>query len=90
MSDKKRIRIRLYGQHLAYIGIELYDKFLRNCKVLDYSAWVKEKSYTEYGILITDEDSINRLKEKVVEDDFEDVADWLRENMRKDMRSKGV
>lgn len=84
MSD--RLRIRLFGQHLAYISKNLYYKFLRECNILDYSVWIKELAYKEYRIKLKDEDTINLLKGKVVDNDYEDIGDWLREKMRKAMK----
>lgn len=85
MKDN-RIRIRLYGQHLGYIGDSLYSNFLRICNVLDYSSWVKKKAYEELNIYITDKESIEKLKNIVISNYYEDIADWLREKMREEIR----
>lgn len=90
MKDNKNIRIRLYGQHLGYIGYDLYDKFLRICSVIDYSSWMKETAYKDFDFYITGKDSIDVLREKVVENYYEDIADWLREKMREEIRKNKI
>lgn len=85
MSDNKRIRVRLYGQHLAYIGYDLYLNFTHICKVIDYSSWLKERAYKDFNLYVTNDISIDKLKEVVKENYFEDIADWLREKMREEI-----
>lgn len=87
MTDNRKIRIRLYGQHLGYINNNLYAYFLRNCNVLDYSSWIKKKTHAEFNLYIDSKESIDKLKEIVLRNHYEDVADWLREKMREDMRN---
>ena len=84
----KKIRIRLYGQHLAYINSFLYYSFVQKCEVLDYSSWIKKMAKKEFDILITGEDSIEELKTKVINSYFEDIGDWLRQRMREKMLEK--
>lgn len=84
MKDKK-IRIRLYGQHLAYIGYDLYHNFTHICKVLDYSSWIKKRANIDFNLMITSDKSIDELKIAVNENYFEDIADWLREKMREEI-----
>lgn len=86
MTDNKRMRIRLYGEHLGYISSNLYDSFLRACNILDYASWVKSKAYDDFDLYITNKESIEELKKYVVKNYYEDIADWLREKMRKEIR----
>ena len=86
MTDSKKMRIRLYGEHLGYIGYSLYDIFLRKCKIIDYSFWVKLKANEEFGLQLVNKESINELKELVVKNCYEDTADWLREKMREEIK----
>lgn len=85
MTDNKKIRIRLYGQHLGYVSSDLYDYFLKSCNILDYSSWVKRKTYEEFNFYIEGKESISKLKEIILENHYEDVADWLREKMREEI-----
>ena len=87
MKDNKRVRIRLYGQHLAYLGCDLYNTFLRTCKVINYSSWIKERANIDFDLYIINEESIEKLKEKVTENYFEDISDWLREKMREGIKN---
>lgn len=86
MADSKKMRIRLYGEHLGYIGYSLYDNFLRICSIIDYSSWIKFKANEEFGIYITNKESINELKEIVAKNYYEDTTDWLREKMREEIK----
>ena len=86
MKDNKRIRIRLYGEHLGYISYDLYDSFLRICNIIDYSSWVKKISYDNFEIYIAGKESINELKNRVIANYYEDIADWLKEKMREEIR----
>lgn len=87
MKDNKKIRIRLYGQHLAYIGYDLYNNFTHICKVLDYSSWIKKRANIDFGLTISGEASIEELKEVVMDNYFEDIGDWLREKMREEINT---
>ena len=82
MIDNKKIRIRLYGEHLGYISNDLYSNFLRITSTLDYSSWVKKTAFSDFGLYLTSKDSILDLKDLVKENYFEDISDWLREKMR--------
>ena len=89
MTDRsKKIRIRLYGQHLAYINSFLYFSFVQKCEVLDYSSWIKKMAKNDFDILIVGEGSIDELKAKVLDNYFEDIGDWLRQRMREEMLRK--
>lgn len=90
MADNKKMRIRLYGEHLGYIGYSLYYSFLRICNIVDYSFWVKLKANEEFGVHLVSKESINELKELVVKNYYEDTADWLREKMREEISKKQV
>lgn len=89
MQDRaKRIRIRLYGQHLAYISSDLYSKFLRECNILDYSVWLKRRAKKDFDLMIDGEDAIEKLREIIKDYYFEDISDWLREKMRVEINKK--
>ena len=80
-----RIKIRLYGVHLAYVSQELLEAFDKYCPQANFSGWIKEKIYMDFGVLIGHPDQLENLDEMVKELYYDNVAEGIREKMRTDI-----
>ena len=87
MIEDKRIKIRLYGVHLAYVREHLLSGFNYYCNVVSFSDWLKENVYSDFGIRISSRKSIKYLNEVVKDNFYENIGDWIKEKMRQSIFS---
>lgn len=85
---KEQIKIRMFGEHLCYLNYDVVREFQSEYSVVNLNSWIKEESYKDFGILLTNKDDLDELKEKLQEYYYENIADWLREKIRNYLLSK--
>lgn len=79
---EKRIKIRMYGVHLFYAGEHLLNSFEYYCGILDFSEWIKESAYLDFGVLLASAESIKSLEKMVRGRFYENIGEWIKEKMR--------
>lgn len=72
----ERIRIRLLGGHIGYVPKHLYEE------VEHFNEWLKNEVYETFHLQLLCTEDLERLEQRVIEEDYENIADWIRECLR--------
>lgn len=84
----RRMKILMYKKHIAYLDGDLLQAFEHHCKVVNFSAWIREQAHLDFGIRITGADDLEWLDEAVQDNFYTDKTEWLREKMRDAVREE--
>lgn len=84
-KEVKRIRLRLYKEHLGYINPLFLETFQETCQVKRLNTWIKQRAYQEFGLYIESRADIAVLNQILAERFYENPAEWVKEMMRREM-----
>ena len=68
---------------MFYVSEHLLNSFEYYCGVSDFSEWIKENVYSDFGISLTSPEMIKTLEGKVRDSLYENIGEWIKEKMRK-------
>ncbi|WCK57580.1 hypothetical protein PP175_26305 (plasmid) [Aneurinibacillus sp. Ricciae_BoGa-3] len=83
---RKKVKIKLFGMHFAWIQHNLLETFAENSGVSNRTEWLKEKVKEEFGIQLEKKADLLLLDYLVRDNYYVDKTDWLREKMRQEIR----
>lgn len=78
----------MHGRSIADIDTSLMREFDRICQVVNFAAWIREKAFEDFRIMLTSSEAVSKLDEIVVKNYYRDKAEWLREKMRNAIRAR--
>lgn len=82
MGNTKKIKIKMFDKHLCNISKKFLRSFDIECRVINFSAWIREQAYIDFKINLLNAEDLLDFNEILEENNYENVADWLREKMR--------
>lgn len=80
-QNPKKTRVFISNTHVAALDEELVLKFRHTCKIDNFTAWVREQAKSDYGIILSDKDSVVELNARVKEDYWPNIGNWLSQKM---------
>lgn len=83
MAIQEKKKVTMNGHYVAFVNMDLYLAFERKVSTPLLIAWVKEKAKERFGIKLKSHKDISLLREAVVEQYYDDIGDWIQEEMRK-------
>lgn len=75
-------KIIMYQKSIVNLDDKLVACFDYCCPVLNFSAWIREQAYNQFGIMVHDSSGIIKLDEVVQYHLYRDKSEWIREKMR--------
>ena len=78
----KKTKILLGHSHLAYVNTELLTEFRIAFGIVTFSTWVRGLVNERFGITLNSEAEISQLLDKVKELYYDDIGEWLQDEMR--------
>lgn len=82
----KKVKIKLYQSHFANISSDLMREFNSYAKVVNFTSFIKESFYNQFGFLIKIAEDIETVDKIVASYYYQDKSEWLREIMRNEIR----
>ncbi len=79
-------KILMYKRSIANLDDDLVRHFDHHCKVINFSAWIREQAFKDFGLRIMRGEDIDELDEMVVRHLYRDKSEWLREKMRNSIK----
>lgn len=88
MTNVKKIKIRLFSQHLAYVNEELLLNALRVSNTINKKAFILSIIWDSYGMIMNNKEDIETLQSLVIKDYYDDIGEFLQEKMREKIKGK--
>jgi len=89
MHSIERTKIFVNRFHFASVRSDLLLDFRQANGIINFQPWLRKTVHEEFGIMLSDKESIAQLDEVVVSRYYDNIGDWLQEYMRRDLLSKG-
>lgn len=89
MHPIERTKIFVNRCHFASVRSDLLLDFRQANGIINFQPWLRKTVHEEFGIMLSDKESIMRLDEMVVSQYYDNIGDWLQDYMRKNLLSKG-
>lgn len=84
----KKVKIKLFNTHFAWIYDSLLKHFDRINPELSRIDWIKRQAEKDFDIRLTEKSDIVLLDNLVKKSYYIDKTDWLREKMRETIREE--
>ena len=72
----------MFNRHLATVPSNLMRDFEHTCRIINFSSWIREQAYYDFGITVASTSDIDVLSEIVESNYYSNIGEWLREKMR--------
>ena len=89
MHPIERTKIFVNRHHFASVRSNLLLHFRQANGIISFQPWLRRTVHEEFGIMLSDKESITALDNLVVSRYYDNIGDWLQEYMRRDLLSKG-
>lgn len=86
MSDLDKIKIKMFGKHLCNIKKTLMRDFDTTCRVVNFSSWIRSQAFRDFKLNLSNTDDLIEFNEILEDNHYENIADWLRETMRNEIK----
>lgn len=84
MNQRKKIKI--CQCHFANIDAEQLCKFEQKTGIINIISFIKKNAYDDFGMHLTDKDSLETFDVLLKEAMYKDKTEWLREKMRNELK----
>lgn len=79
-------KLIMYQKAIAYLEDEMMYEFDKNCGVVNFAAWVRQKAKEDFDLEITSADDIEKLSAVCQSNWYKDKSEWLRNKIREEIK----
>lgn len=84
-GNQKRIRLRLYKEHLGYLDPLFLETFQKTCGVTFINRWVRQRVEQEFGLVLKGRADVAKWNQLLTDRFYENPVEWVKEMMRREM-----
>ena len=84
----KKTKVLLGHTHIGYVNTELLQRFRQEFGIVNFSSWLRKIIKERFDFTLLFEDDLLVLREKVEACYYDDIGEWLQDEMRRALREK--